>query len=75
MDLEERTLEDPYARHCEICGVELTQQEILAAREANGPFLCTVHAAEELPVPADDVEALDSDASAPGVSHPGQADL
>ena len=52
MDLEERTLEDTLEKTCTICGAELTQAEIQAAREAGGPFLCSVHAAEELP--ADD---------------------
>jgi hypothetical protein len=49
MDLEEHTLDEPFAARCEVCGVELTAAEIEAAREAGGPFLCTVHAAEELP--------------------------
>lgn len=63
MELEERTLEDNLKRRCEICGVELTETEILAAREAGGGFLCTVHSAEELPAepevdgePADTIE-------------------
>jgi hypothetical protein len=49
MDLEERTLENSLERTCAVCGAELTPLEIEAAREAGGPFLCTVHAAEELP--------------------------
>ena len=49
MSLEEKTLEEPFANRCEVCGAELTGSEIEAAREENGPFLCTVHAAEELP--------------------------
>jgi hypothetical protein len=49
MDLEERTLEDTLEKTCTVCGARLTSQEIEAAREAGGPFLCTVHAAEELP--------------------------
>jgi hypothetical protein len=53
MDLEERTLEDTLERTCAICGAKLTGLEIEAAREAGGPFLCSVHAAEELP--AEDV--------------------
>lgn len=50
MDLEERTLEDNLADRCEICGASLTEAEILAARESGPPFLCTAHAAEQLPV-------------------------
>jgi hypothetical protein len=49
MDLEERTLEDTLERTCTVCGARLTGLEIEAAREAGGPFLCGVHAAEELP--------------------------
>ena len=49
MDLEERTLEDTLEKSCTVCGAELTEPEIQAAREAGGPFLCSVHAAEELP--------------------------
>jgi hypothetical protein len=53
MDLEERSLDDTLETTCSVCGARLTQREIEAAREAGGPFLCTVHAAEELP--AEDV--------------------
>jgi hypothetical protein len=48
MDLEERTLEDTLEKSCTVCGARLTGLEIEAAREAGGPFLCSVHAAEEL---------------------------
>jgi hypothetical protein len=70
MDLEEHTLKEPFERHCEICGTELTEPEIHAAREASGPSLCGVHAAEELP--AQDDEAPDSQRSATGAAGPGQ---
>jgi hypothetical protein len=49
MDLEERTLDDTISRKCAVCGAQLTTQEIVAGREAGGPFLCTVHAMEEAP--------------------------
>jgi hypothetical protein len=49
MDLEERTLDDTIARTCAVCGAPLTESEIKDAREVGGPFLCSVHAAEELP--------------------------
>jgi hypothetical protein len=49
MDLEERTLEDTLEQRCSVCGARLTKLEIDAAREQGGPFLCSVHAAEELP--------------------------
>lgn len=70
MDLEEHTLKEPFEARCEICGSELTQPEIHVAREANGPFLCSLHAAEELP--AQDDEAPDSQSSATGAAGPGQ---
>ena len=57
MDLEERTLEDTLEQSCTVCGARLTAMEIEAAREAGGPFLCSVHAAEQLP--ADVVEEAD----------------
>jgi hypothetical protein len=48
MDLEERTLDDTLETTCTLCGARLTQREIEAARETGGPFLCSVHAAEQL---------------------------
>ena len=64
MDLEEHTLEDQLERRCAVCGAELTEAEIHAARETAGPFLCSVHAAEELPVPQDDQEEARFDGGA-----------
>ena len=55
MDLEEREGVDPVIeRRCAQCGTALTGQEIQAALDGGGPYLCTVHASEE--VPLDDVE-------------------
>jgi hypothetical protein len=59
MDLEERTLEDTLERSCAVCGAQLTTQEIQESRESGGPFLCSVHAAEELP--AEEAGQLDDD--------------
>jgi hypothetical protein len=70
MALEERTLDEPFEPCCEICGARLTESEIHIAREANGPFLCSVHAAEELP--AQDDESPISQSSATGAPGPGQ---
>ena len=57
MDLEERTLDDTLEQTCTVCGARLTRGEIEAARERGGPFLCSVHASEELPAAdAEDVE-------------------
>ena len=55
MELEEREGVDPVIeRRCAECGATLTEAEIRAALETKGPFLCTVHANEEV--------ALDEDA-------------
>jgi hypothetical protein len=59
MDLEEHTLEETLERSCSVCGAQLTAAEIETAREAGGPFLCSVHTAEALP--ADELGA-DEDA-------------
>ena len=56
MDLEETEGVDPaIERRCAECGATLTEAEIKAAIETDGPFLCTVHANEEV--------ALDEDAA------------
>jgi hypothetical protein len=54
VDLEERSLDPLLKRRCEECGAELTDREIETSQEAGGPFLCSVHAAEQ--VPADEVD-------------------
>ena len=60
MDLEERTLDDISDR-CEECGARLTPQELEAVLESGGPVLCSIHAAEVVPVADEDpeVEAAD----------------
>jgi hypothetical protein len=59
VDLEEREGVDPVIeRKCAECGATLTEQEIRAALDSRGPFLCTVHANEDV--------ALDEDVQAPG---------
>jgi hypothetical protein len=55
MDLEEHTLDDSLERTCAVCGAPLTDLEIETAREAGGPFLCSVHAAEV--EPAEEISA------------------
>jgi hypothetical protein len=47
MDLEEHTLDPVIERTCAECGVKLTDREIQESLEAGGPYLCSVHAAEE----------------------------
>lgn len=49
MDLEEHSGVDPVIeRTCAECGTKLTEQEIRASLDTGGPFLCTVHANEEV---------------------------
>jgi hypothetical protein len=51
VDLEERSGVDPVIeRTCADCGTKLTDEEIKASLEAGGPFLCSVHAAEDVPM-------------------------
>jgi hypothetical protein len=58
VELEEHEGVDPVIeRRCTECGVRLTDAEIQAALETDGPFLCTVHANEEV--------ALDEDVEPP----------
>ena len=64
MDLEEHTLEDSLEDRCAVCGAELTESEIHTARETAGPFLCSVHAEEVLPVQEDAQEAARTDGGA-----------
>jgi hypothetical protein len=63
MHLEPQILDANLHRHREVCGTPLTDAEIEAAREAEGPFLCSVHVAEELPaiVLDDEPSSLDSE--------------
>ncbi|MEA2406860.1 MAG: hypothetical protein QOE69_979 [Thermoleophilaceae bacterium] len=49
MDLEEHSGVDPVIeRTCAECGTKLTDDEIKASLETGGPFMCTVHANEEV---------------------------
>jgi uncharacterized protein with PIN domain len=53
MDLEEKTLEKAGDR-CEECGAKLTQRELEQVIESGGPALCTIHAAEVVPLAEED---------------------
>lgn len=54
MDLEEQTGVDPVIeRTCAECGTKLTESEIRASLDTGGPFLCTVHASEEVALDED----------------------
>jgi hypothetical protein len=51
MHLEETEGVDPVIeRRCAECGAALTSSEIQAALDSGGPFLCTVHATEVVPL-------------------------
>jgi hypothetical protein len=57
MDLEEHSLDPVIERNCAECGVTLTRQEIQASLDSDGPYLCTVHAAEQVPLEEEDEPA------------------
>lgn len=60
MDLEEQSL-DPVIEHkCAECGAKLTSGEIQASLDAGGPYLCSVHAAEQVPVEDEDGPAAEA---------------
>jgi hypothetical protein len=50
VDLEEHSLDPVIERKCSECGATLTEGEIKASLETAGPFLCTIHAAEQVPL-------------------------
>jgi hypothetical protein len=51
MDLEEQSGVDPIIeRECAECGARLTEEEIKASLESGGRYLCSVHAAEQVPI-------------------------
>jgi hypothetical protein len=56
VDLEEHSIDPVIQRTCAECGVRLTKQEIQASLESDGPFLCTVHANEEVPLEEDEAQ-------------------
>ena len=56
MDLEERSGVDPVIeRTCAECGTKLTEAEIRASLDTGGTFLCTMHAAEVVPLEEPDL--------------------
>jgi hypothetical protein len=57
MDLEEHSVDPVVERTCAECGAKLTAAEIETTLENGGPFLCTVHAIEEVPVEEEDEPA------------------
>ena len=59
VDLEEHSLDPVIERTCAECGATLTEEEIIASLESGGAYLCSVHAAEEVPL-AEDQDELDA---------------
>jgi hypothetical protein len=49
-DLEEHSVDPVIERTCAECGATLTTQEIQASLDSGGPYLCSVHAAERVPL-------------------------
>jgi hypothetical protein len=56
MDLEEHSLDPVIERTCAECGARLTDEEIRTALDSGGPYLCSVHAAEDASVEAEETE-------------------
>jgi hypothetical protein len=50
MDLEPRSVDPVIERTCAECGATLTEEEIRASLEAGDVYLCSVHAAEQVPL-------------------------
>ena len=44
-------------QRCAECGAKLTDAEVRAALESGGPYLCQVHALENVPLEDDDEPA------------------
>jgi hypothetical protein len=59
MDLEEKSLDPVIERECAECGAALTDEEIRASLESGGAYLCSVHAAEQVPIAEEDEPAGD----------------
>ena len=57
MDLEPRSVDPVIERTCAECGARLTQEEIRASLEAGDVYLCSVHAAEQVPLADEDQPA------------------
>ena len=55
-DLEEHTLDPAIPRVCEECGAKLTPEEIQSTIDLGRRPLCSVHAAEEVPVAEEEPE-------------------
>ena len=54
MDLEPHSVDQVIERTCAECGAALTEEEIRASLEAGKTYLCSVHAAEQVPLEDED---------------------
>ena len=50
MDLEERTLDPAVPERCQVCGAQLIPSEQHAVLESGSAPLCSIHAAEVMPL-------------------------
>jgi hypothetical protein len=50
MGLEENTLDPAVPDRCQVCGAQLIPSEQRAILDSESPPLCSIHAAEVLPV-------------------------
>ncbi len=50
MDLEERSIDSTVPDRCQVCGAQLIPSEQTAVIESGGPPLCSIHAAEIVPL-------------------------
>jgi hypothetical protein len=58
VDLEpHQNVEPVIERTCVECGAKLSEGEIRASLESGGDYLCSVHAAERVPIEEEDLEA------------------
>ncbi|MEA2308235.1 MAG: hypothetical protein QOG41_50 [Thermoleophilaceae bacterium] len=54
MDLEPHSVDPVIERTCAECGAALTEEEIKASLDAGEVYLCSVHAAERVPLADED---------------------
>jgi hypothetical protein len=50
VDLEPNSVDPVIERTCAECGATLTEEEIRASLDAGEVYLCSVHAAEQVPL-------------------------
>ena len=53
-DPEEHSLDPVIERTCAECGASLTEEEIKASLDGGETYLCSVHAAEQVPLAEED---------------------